>query len=472
MADILLVEDEANARQVLVLGLEIQGHQICACASSMEAEKHLKQQPFDVVLTDLRMQGRDAGLDVIRASRQIQPHARVLLLTAYASADTAVMAMKEGAFDYLTKPVSVEELAAAVERALADCALTDGSLAGGRSENSAGGKVGAAKLKSTDETSDAEMLIGDSLAMQRVRQRLKRAAQSDFTVLISGESGTGKELAARLVHAHSSRSKAVFVPVHCGAIPEALFESELFGHRKGSFTGADFDRPGLMESADGGTLFLDEVGELPASVQVKLLRALQEKRIRRVGDDQERDVNVRVVAATNRDLQAEVQQGHFREDLFFRLNVVPVHMPALRQRNEDIPMLAKRIVRQCSEGKAHLNEDCLPYLSTLPFMGNVRELENLMQRMLALSDHNDLNLNLLEELYCGLKHHSAISLGSMQAQGDNLDSLMAATEQQLIDEALAKTGGNITKAAAELGISFRSLRYRLKKPVQMDDEQT
>jgi len=427
----------------------------------MEAEQYLKQQTFDVVLTDLRMQGRDAGLDVIRCSRQLQPHAKVVLLTAYASADTAVMAMKEGAFDYLTKPVSMEELAAAVERALADVADDD-------SEGTVEKGVATASTQSTTDTE--QMLIGDSLPMQRVRQRLQRAAKSEFTILISGESGTGKELAARFVHRHSSRTKAVFVPVHCGAIPEGLFESELFGHRRGSFTGADSDRPGLMESADGGTLFLDEVGELPASVQVKLLRALQEKRIRRVGDDQERDVNVRVIAATNRDLQAEVQQGNFREDLFFRLNVVPVHMPALRQRSEDIPELAKRIVYQCSEGRARLSEDCLPYLSTLPFMGNVRELENLMQRMLALSDSGDLDRTLLNEMYAGLPSHASISLNSMQAHGDNLDDLMASMEQQLIDEALSKTAGNITKAAAELGISFRSLRYRLKKPVQEDNE--
>jgi len=455
MADILLVEDEANARKVLCLGLELQGHQVKSCGSSMEAEKMLQDQTFDVVLTDLRMQGRDAGLDVINASRSIQPHARVLLLTAYASADTAVLAMKEGAFDYLTKPVSIEELAAAVERALSDISVDD-----------------VAPKESTNDPENIDhkdMLIGDSEPMQRVRQRLSRAAKSEFTVLISGESGTGKELAARFVHACSPRAKAVFIPVHCGAIPEGLFESELFGHRKGSFTGADFDRQGLIESADGGTLFLDEVGELPASVQVKLLRALQEQRIRRVGDDQERDVNVRVIAATNRDLEAEVQQGHFREDLFFRLNVIPVHMPALRQRSEDIPMLAKRIVLQHSEGKARLSEACLSYLSQLPFMGNVRELENLMQRMLALSDSADLDVALLDEMYANVQPHTAISLHNMQAQGDDLDSLMAGMEQQLIDEALAKTGGNITKAASELGISFRSLRYRLKKPVQSND---
>ncbi|MFQ5518986.1 MAG: sigma-54-dependent transcriptional regulator, partial [Mariprofundus sp.] len=240
----------------------------------------------------------------------------MLLLTAYASADTAVAAMKKGAFDYLTKPVSSEELASAVERALFDAASDH--TESGHHENS------AEPASVTVAAAAGDMLMGESEPMRRVRDRLKRSATSDFTVLISGESGTGKELAARMVHAYSNRAKGVFIPVHCGAIPDGLFESELFGHRKGAFTGAEFDRTGLIESANGGTLFLDEVGELPVSVQVKLLRVLQDKRVRRVGEDREHDVDVRVIAATNRDLEAEVRRGNFREDLFFRLNVVPV----------------------------------------------------------------------------------------------------------------------------------------------------
>ncbi|GAV20865.1 two-component system, NtrC family, response regulator PilR [Mariprofundus micogutta] len=447
MAEILLVEDEANARKILSLGLELQGHQVVACASPEDAEQRMKEKSFDVVLTDLRMQGRDAGLEVIKTSQQLQPQARVLLLTAYASAETAVTAMKEGAFDYLTKPVSGEELAAAVERALFNAASSSEHKAEVMPERS----------------EDKEMLIGESELMQRVRQRLGRAAKSDFTVLITGESGTGKELAARFVHAYSARSKAMFVPVHCAAIPEGLFESELFGHRKGSFTGADFDRVGLIESADGGTLFLDEVGEMPLSVQVKLLRVLQERRIRRVGDDRERDVNVRIIAATNRDLDTEVSQGHFREDLFFRLNVVPVHLPPLRQRREDIPQLAQAIVRQWSEGRARISEACMKRLCELPFMGNVRELENILQRMLALSETGDLDLQLLSELYSTAHSEPQLSLSSLQQDEHGLDEWMEGIEKQVIDEALAKTGGNITRAAEELGISFRSLRYRLKK---------
>jgi len=448
MAEILLVEDEANARKILSLGLELQGHQVTGCGSADEAEASMRTHIFDVVLTDLRMQGRDAGLDVIRLSQQFQPEARVLLLTAYASAETAVSAMKEGAFDYLTKPVSGEELAAAVERALLDA-----------SEDTV--VIDQASPTATD--GGQEILIGNSVLMQRVRERLRRGAKSDFTILITGESGTGKELAARFVHAHSGQSRGPFIPVHCSAIPEGLFESELFGHRKGAFTGADSDRKGLIESAEGGTLFLDEVGEMPHSIQVKLLRVLQERKIRPVGADQEHDVNVRVIAATNRDLEAEVQQGNFREDLFFRLNVVPVHMPPLRQMREDIPLLANTVIQHWSEGRARLNEACLKRLAELPFMGNVRELENLLQRMLALSDTYDLDMDLLNEVYTGVPAHAQLSLAVLQEKGGDLDSWMTSIEQQLIDEALAQTGGNITRAAELMGISFRSLRYRLKR---------
>lgn len=446
MAEILIVEDEENARKVLNMGLSLQGHQVTDCSCPNDAETLLGDHAFDVVITDLRMEGRDAGLEVIRMARQLQPHAQVLLLTAYASAETAVAAMKEGAFDYLTKPVSGEELAAAVERALF-----------------AGQELPAAAGAVAEVDDGRQMLIGESEPMQRVRERLRRAARSDFTVLISGESGAGKELAARFVHRQSTRGKGPFTPVHCGAIPEGLFESELFGHRKGAFTGAEFDRVGLVESADGGTLFLDEVGEMPLAVQVKLLRVLQEKRIRRVGEDREREVNVRIIAATNRDLESEVQKGHFREDLFFRLNVVPVHMPPLRHRREDIPELARALVAKWSGGSVELDADSLERLGRLPLLGNVRELENLLQRMLALSDGEHLDASLLGDLYAGGQDDSQLSLTAMQKQFENLDDWMSSLERRMIEEALTTTGGNITRAADELGITFRSLRYRLKK---------
>jgi len=455
MADLLLVEDEANARKILTMGLEMQGHQVVACDGSAAAEAALKKQHFDVVLTDLRMDGRDAGIEVIQISQRLQSETPILLLTAYASAETAVAAMKEGAFDYLTKPVSTEELADAVERALAS------SADDARSEPAAGEEL----------QRNADVLIGETPVMQRVRERLRRGAKSEFTVLITGESGTGKELAARFVHQNSSRSHGPFVPVHCGAIPESLFESELFGYRKGAFTGAETDRIGLIEAADGGTLFLDEVGEMPLTAQVKLLRVLQEKRVRRVGDDHEREVDARIIAATNRDLESAVKRGLFREDLFFRLNVVPVHLPPLRQRREDIPLLARAIIRQWGGGRVRLNDKCLQRLMQLPLMGNVRELENLLQRMLALSDKDDLDVGLLNELYPGTSGGAQqLSLASLQEREQSLDSCMQAIERQLIDEALNESSGSITRAAERLGITFRSLRYRLKKMDRGGDE--
>lgn len=440
MADILLVDDEENVREILALSLEARGHNVSPCPGADAAAAALDDKKFDIVLTDLRMEGRDAGLDVVRMAASKQPEAKVLLLTAFASAETAVAAMREGAFDYLTKPVSGDELNEAVERALESF---------------------VAPQEREEIEPEVQMLIGTSVAMQRVRERLQRAAQRDFTVLLSGESGTGKELAARYVHKHSDRHTGPFVPVHCGAIPENLFESELFGYRKGAFTGADSDRTGLIESANGGTLFLDEIGEMPLSIQVKLLRALQERSVRRVGGEREMAVDVRVVAATNRDLAEEVRQGNFREDLFYRLNVVPVHMPALRQRREDIPVLVDALMRRWG-GNMHISASCQKRLSQLPLLGNVRELENLLQRMIALSDSDELDESLLQELYHSADT-SSFSLEEMRKQGVDLDQLLEQVERQMLSEALAETSGNVTQAAKLLGITFRSIRYRLKK---------
>ncbi len=442
MATILLVEDDRNARRLMTMTLESRGHQVTACGDAAAACRAMSEGRFEVVLTDLRMGGRDAGLEVVRESRARQPDARVLLVTAYASADTAVEALKQGAFDYLTKPVSGEDLALAVEQALVDA--TD-----------------AAASKADDE----DTLIGRSPAMRRVRERLLRAADKDFTILISGESGTGKEVAARFVHARSKRRAGPFVPVHCGAIPGELFEAELFGAARGAFTGAVTDRPGLVESADGGTLFLDEVGEMPISMQVKLLRVLQDHCVRRVGETVERRVDVRVVAATNRDLAEEVRQGRFREDLFYRLNVVPVHMPPLRQRREDIPMLADALLaRHMPEGmRPRLAEEALARIMRLPLPGNVRELENLLQRMMALAEGDELGVELLDGLSRRDEAGEALSLARLQEARMSLDEALEETERRLVREALEESGGNVTRAAEALGVSFRSLRYRLKK---------
>jgi len=444
MAEILFVDDDPNTRRLLSMGLELLGHEVVCCDAPASAEQAMAEHAFDIVLTDLRMEGRDAGLDVVRMAIERQPEAKVLLITAYASSETAVAAIKLGAFDYLTKPVSSEELGEAIERALSESAQ--------REERK---EIPAASV-------DAESLAGVSTLIQRVRERLHRAANSEFTVLVTGESGTGKELAARLVHRYSRRASGPFVPVNCGAIPEGLFESELFGHRRGAFTGAESDRPGMIESANGGTLFLDEIGEMPMIMQVKLLRVLQEKKVRRVGDELERDVDVRIVAATNRDLHREVQQGNFREDLFFRLNVLPIHMPALRQRPEDIPGIVAQLMRKWSMTTEAISPSCMKHLQRLPLPGNVRELENLLQRMIALSDDGVLDEDLLQEVCVHPLQQCTFSL-SMLDEFPDLDTMMEHIERTMLEQALQHCDGNMTRAAELLGISFRSIRYRMQK---------
>jgi len=450
MANILLLDDEANVREVLALSLSSFGHDVTTIATPDEAEQILTQQTFDVVITDLRMDGEDKGLDVVRQTKAMQPDAIVLLLTAYASAETAVEAMRNGAFDYITKPVSRTELGEIIERALASKEPKEISTS----------RHSVKENSQPPETKGA--LIGDSHVMQRVRERIQRAAKRDFTVLITGESGTGKELAARLVHEQSPRHQGPFVPVHCGAIPENLFESELFGYVKGAFTGADTDKVGLIESADGGTLFLDEIGEMPLLIQVKLLRVLQDMRVRRVGSEHETQVDVRIVAATNRNLEAEVQAGHFREDLFYRLNVIPVHMPSLRQRREDIPALVHALMQRYGGSNISISDACMQKLSNLPLAGNVRELENTLQRLLALSDGDALDMHLIDELQSPSATPS-INLNHLQEQGISLDAQLEHIEKALVEEALAQTKNNATQAAKLLGISFRSMRYRMEK---------
>ncbi|HKJ82628.1 MAG TPA: sigma-54 dependent transcriptional regulator, partial [Mariprofundaceae bacterium] len=325
--------------------------------------------------------------------------------------------------------------------------------------------VGDAAATPPSEELPEGSLIGVSLAMQRVRERLQRACLRDFSVLISGESGTGKETAARYVHAHSARRHGPFIPIHCTAIPAGSYESELFGHCRGAFKGADADRAGLIEAANGGTLFLDEVGDIPLSIQAELSQVLQAQTVCRLGEETPREVDIRIIAATSRDLGEAVRAGRFREDLFYSLNVVPVHMPPLRQRREDIPELLAYLLRQMSgsEESLRVTPACVERVSHLPLTGNVRELENLLQRMIALSDGRELNLSVLGELQGQSAAPAEISLQRMQQQGMNLDQWLEQSEVQLIEEALARSDGNITHAAEILGVSFRSLRYRLRK---------
>jgi two-component system response regulator PilR (NtrC family) len=385
----------------------------------------------------------------------------IILITAYATADTALAAMKLGAYDYLTKPFPVEEFNAVVDRALEKRALVEANVA-------LRDKIaGRARLGT---------MLGKSPAMRKVFEVIGKIHSARTSVLITGESGTGKELVARALHTEGNRAKAAFVPVNCGAIPEELMESELFGHKRGSFTGAVADKPGLFQQADNGTLFLDEIGELSPNLQVKLLRVLQERKVKAVGAQDEVEVDVRVIAATNRDLEAEVARGAFRADLYYRLHVIEVHIPPLRHRREDLPLLAEHFLRRfaAEHGRQlQLSTEAMRKLESYDYPGNVRELENLIERAVALTSGPVIGVSDLPEIRATT---NAVQIPTeFPAEGIDLDHLLADFERAWVVRALEHTKG-VRKAAANLlGISFRSMRYRLAKlgfdkPVDGDDE--
>ena len=434
---VLVVDDEADIRELLDLTLARMGLQADCVGSLAEARRMLTGQRYQLCLTDMRLPDGE-GLELVRHIADTVPDLPVAVITAHGSAENAVSALKAGAFDYIAKPVSLDQLRGMVKSAL--------ELPGPDSGGDLGSEGG---------------LLGESPAIEQVRGLIDRVARSQAPVHISGESGSGKELAARLIHTLGARRDRTFVPVNCGAIPENLMESEFFGYRKGAFTGASEDREGFFQVADGGTLFLDEVAELPLTMQVKLLRAIQEKRVRKVGATGEEAVDVRVICATHQDLKVLVEQGRFRQDLFYRLNVIELRMPALRECREDIPMLARhildRLARAADAKSPPLTAPALEALQSYPFPGNVRELENVMERALALmvGDRIDVaDLNLVPFQLAGT---AATTVGgSLQ---DHLDQV----ERQSILDSLKQSNGNRTAAARLLGVTFRSLRYRMAR---------
>jgi two-component system response regulator PilR (NtrC family) len=468
MGKILVVDDEQSMREFLAICLRRAGHEVTIASSASEALARLRVDPFDVVVTDLKMPGDLDGLGLLAAvkgggiSRPIEVGTQriptlmaidveVILVTAFATADTALAAMKQGAYDYLTKPFKVDEINAVIERALEKRALIAENLA---LRDRVAGRVRLAQLH------------GKSRAMQKVFELIGKIHSTRTSVLITGESGTGKELVARALHTEGSRASKPFVAVNCGAIPDELMESELFGHRRGAFTGAVVDKAGLFQEADGGTLFLDEIGELSLGLQVKLLRALQERKVKAVGATEELEVDVRVVAATNRDLEAEVTRGAFRTDLYYRLNVIEVRLPPLRQRREDIPLLAEFFLRRFGDEHrrpdVRLAPEALRQLEAYDFPGNVRELENIIERAVTLSASTLIGAEDLP----GLRPSRPVvepTVTVLPADGVDLDRLLADFERTWVVRALDQTGGHRKKAAALLGISFRSLRYRLEK---------
>jgi len=441
-------------REFLAICLRRSGHTVTTTESPTQALQHLQSSPFDVVVTDLKMPGPLDGLGILKAIKTgttrslVNPE--VILVTAYATADTAIAAMKQGAYDYLTKPFQVDEITAVIARALEKKALVEENLA---LRDQVAGRARVANL------------LGKSRAMQKVFELIGKIHSARTSVLITGESGTGKELVARALHTEGSRAHKRFVAVNCGAIPEELMESELFGHKKGSFTGAVADKPGLFQEADGGTLFLDEIGELSLGLQVKLLRVLQERKVKAVGATDEVEVDVRVVAATNRDLEAEVARGAFRADLYYRLNVIEVRLPPLRQRREDIPLLAEHFLKRfgIEHGRAvTVSAEAMRRLERYDFPGNVRELENILERAVALSSSNVLGASDLPDEKTTAKPAAEVA-AQFPAEGIDLERIVSDYEREWVTRALEQAGGIRKRAATLLGISFRSLRYRLEK---------
>ena len=429
---ILVVDDEKSQREILEMILSGEGYDVTTASSGEAAMKFVADRHFDLVLTDLKMTGM-SGLDLLKELTDFDKSIIVLLLTAHGTVDSAVDALRLGAFDYLQKPYDAEKLLDTVSRALN-------------------------KLT----TLDAE-IISDSSEMDKVKKLVLKIAKSNSTVLIRGESGTGKELIARSIHNNSPRSSEIFQAVNCAAINENLLESELFGHEKGSFTGAVGEKKGLFEIADGGTLFLDEIGELDIALQAKILRALQEKQIRRVGGTKELNIDVRVVAATNRDLLKMSQEGRFREDLYYRLNVLSIELPALRERRSDIPVLIEYFLKKHTRDtkrEIKINAEAKRLLENYSYPGNVRQLESAIERATLLCENDTITIeDLPPEMSHESKPVSADELFKLPSEGVNFEDV----ERSLIMQAMERTDNNITKSAKMLGLTFRTLQYRLEK---------
>lgn len=450
MARILVVDDDGGLRDFLEIMLTEEGHKVETFADAGTALARCKKEAFDLAITDLKMPKMD-GIEFLKKLKEIRPETMAILITAFASRDTALQALQEGAFDYVEKDFDIDKLKGIISNALEKKGIL-------REE--------ALFMKEVAQSVSFGNMIGKSKDMLKVYSIIRKVAATKTNVLILGESGTGKELVAKAIHNTSSRRDKPFVVINCGGIPETLLESELFGHMRGAFTGANTDKPGLFELAQSGTIFLDEVSELPSVLQVKLLRAVQEKSFRRVGGQVDIIVDVRIIAATNRDLKEKVAAGSFREDLYYRLNVIPIVLPSLRERKDDIPILTRffidKYAREFGKDIKTISAYAMELLLEYPFPGNVRELENIIERSIALETSNiilpesliispePLNRRLPEEV-------------EVTEEGIDLNEEVARYERLLIEKALRTTNGSKTKAARILHVSYDSLNYRIEK---------
>ena len=450
---ILVVDDEESIREFLEIMLRKEGYEVTCAEDGQKGLEVIKKKSFDLVISDLQMPNM-TGIEMLRQVRDNDPNLLFMMITAFGTTETAVEAMKLGAYDYITKPFKIDEVRINIANAL-------------RSRNL---EVENRTLKKElKKEYSFQNLVGNSEAMHRIYELIKRVSQTPTNVLITGESGTGKEMVAKAIHFNGPLKDKPFVTINCGAIPESLMESEMFGHKKGSFTGAIVDKQGLFEVADGGTLFLDEVGELPLTIQVKLLRAIQERVIRRVGGTEDNKVEVRIIAATNRDLEDMVKKGGFRQDLFYRLNVINIRTPSLRERPEDIALLANHFLKKYNDRLTKtvggISAEAMDMLKKYDYPGNVRELENIIERTVALEGGATILPESLPPFVNTPTGRKLASTHEIQItdEGLDLDKIMGQMEKELLIKAIHAANGVKKKAAKLLNITFRSMRYRVEK---------
>lgn len=432
---VLIIDDEPDIRELLTLTLSRMGLMCDSASDYKQGIECIKQNNYSLVLTDMRLPDGD-GIEIVKFIQKIKPQLPVAVITAYGNVEGAVNTLKAGAFDYVSKPVDLIMLKELVKTALA--------------------------MQNSLSINQDDSLVGESLVMNQLRESINKLARSQAPVFIHGDSGVGKELVAQLIHSNGPRKDKPFIPVNCGAIPSELMESEFFGHKKGSFTGAIADKTGLFVAAQGGTLFLDEIAELPLSMQVKLLRAIQEKAIKPIGELYEIPVDVRILSASHKNLLEEISAGRFRQDLYYRVNVIELRVPTLAERLSDIPSLASAILKKLAKNQnrnpVNISQECLKLLQTYHFPGNVRELENILERAMAMSEGATIEISDLH-----LPQNSSIVPTSPASISANLPGFLQDQEKELILDALEKTKWNRTAAARLLGVSFRTLRYKLKK---------